>query len=134
MICPSTLYVCISHLLYNADLLHKKAGAFTGESGSCSGHREILTGAASADDVHGRQCSPVQLCDIPNVDHVGEMALGDFDGKGFDLAGPYRSDPASDRRQWKPANAIEEASHGQCFHFPTAAAMVLVVLMAVWAV
>lgn len=53
------------------------------------------------------------------MDHTGEMVLRDFDGKGFNLAGPYGSDPASDRRQREPADAIEEASHGQGFRFIT---------------
>jgi len=45
------------------------------------------------------------------MDHVGEVVLGNFDGEGFDLAGPQRLYTSPDRRQGKPADAIEEASH-----------------------
>ena len=38
----SISYICISHLLYDADLLHKKAGTRTGKSGSRSGDGEAL--------------------------------------------------------------------------------------------
>lgn len=31
--CPSTTLLCISHLLYDSDLLHKKAGALSGKTG-----------------------------------------------------------------------------------------------------
>lgn len=43
------------HLLDNADLLHKKAGAGAGQSGPRSGDGEILARAAPADDIHGEQ-------------------------------------------------------------------------------
>lgn len=45
------------------------------------------------------------------MDHVGEMALCDFNGKRLDLAGPQGRDPAADRRQGEAANAVEQASH-----------------------
>ena len=37
--CSASLSIRISHLLYNSNLFHKKAGAFTGEAGTVSGHR-----------------------------------------------------------------------------------------------
>lgn len=134
MTCPSTSFICISHLLYDTDLFLKKAGAFTGKSGSRSGHGEILTRAASANDVHGRQLGSVELRDVPHMDHVGEVVFCDLDGEGFDLAGPDGGDPIPDSGQRKASDAIEEAAHGQLSHLDTAAAIVLVVLMAVWAV
>ena len=63
------------------------------------------------------------------------MVSGHFDGEGFDLAGPHRLYPASDRGQGKPAEPIEQASKGEAAHFaaPTVWTMVRVVLTADWA-
>ncbi len=55
VICPAKALIRISHLLYDSDLLHEEPGALPGESGSCSRDGKILTGAAAADDVHGRE-------------------------------------------------------------------------------
>ena len=41
------------------------------------------------------------------MEHIGEVVLCDPDGKGFDLAGPYRDDPIADRRQRKAADSIK---------------------------
>lgn len=68
------------------------------------------------------------------MDHVGEMALCDFNGKRLDFAGPQGSDPAADRRQGEAANTVEQASQGQTAHFAAACTMVRVVLTAAWAV
>ncbi len=40
--CSASLSICISHLLYDSHLFHKKAGAFSEDSGSRSGHGQIL--------------------------------------------------------------------------------------------
>ena len=112
--CPSSFQICISHLLYDSNLLHKKAGAGARQTGSRSSHTEILTGRTPADDIHRRQTCPVQLCDISHMDHVGKMVLRDLDGKGFDLAGPHGRDPVPDRSQGEAADAIEEAPHSEC--------------------
>lgn len=128
--CPSTTLLCISHLLYDPDLLHKKAGALSGKPGSCSGHTQILTRAAAADDVHGREPCAVQLRDVSHMEHVGEMGSGYLDGKGFDLAGPDRCDPTALRRQREASNSIKKASHGELHHFATACTTVFVVLTA----
>lgn len=72
MICSPSKFIVCSHLLYDSYLLHEKAGARTGKSGTRSGDGEVLTWAAAADDVHDRQLRSVQFCDIPNMDHIGE--------------------------------------------------------------
>ena len=55
---PANQFVCISHLLCKSDLFHKKAGTRTGQTGSGSGHREILTRASPTYDIYWRQlCS-----------------------------------------------------------------------------
>ena len=72
------------------------------------------------------------------MNHVGEVVFRDFDGEGFNLAGPHRRDPIADRREGKPANAIEEASHSKHFLLSyfgaTVCTTVRVVLTAAWAV
>ena len=45
----------------------------------------ILARAAPADDVHGRQLRAFELCNIPDMSHVGEVCHGHFDWKRFDL-------------------------------------------------
>ena len=110
----ASLNICIAHLLYNPNLMHEKTGAFTGQSGARSGHGKILAGRATADNIHRRQFAPIQFCNVPNMDHVGELVFSDFDRKGFNLAGPERSDTISDRCQREASNPIEEASH--CDH------------------
>ena len=49
------LFICRSHLLYNTNLFHKKAGTGPRKPGTGSRDRQILTRAASADDVHRGQ-------------------------------------------------------------------------------
>ena len=55
--CSSNSFILCSHLLYDTDLVHKKAGAFAGQTGSCSGNTQswhglppqiISTGGSSA--------------------------------------------------------------------------------------
>ena len=55
--CSSNSFILRSHLLYNTDLMHKKAGSFAGQAGSCSGNTQswhglppqiISTGGSSA--------------------------------------------------------------------------------------
>ena len=40
--CPSMLFICRSHLLYNTNLFHKKAGTGPCKAISGSGHTEAL--------------------------------------------------------------------------------------------
>ncbi|MDE6997076.1 MAG: hypothetical protein K2P04_04245 [Oscillospiraceae bacterium] len=97
-------------------MFHKKAGAGTGQTGPRSSHAEILTWTAAADDVHRQQFRPVQFRDVPNMNHARETVFCNFDGEGFDLAGPQWRDPIADRRQRKTADPIEQASHCEHFH------------------
>ncbi len=136
--CPSSLYICRSHLLYDAYLFHKKPGTCSREARTGPGHAEILTRAASADDVHRGQLCPIQLGDVPYVEHIGEVFFRHLDGERLDLAGPDGGDAVAHRRQREPADPIEEGAHGQRFffcHLPaTAEATTLVVFTAIWAV
>ena len=52
MSCSTAPLICIPHFLYNADLLHKQAGTLSGKTGSGPRHAEILTRAASCDNVY----------------------------------------------------------------------------------
>ena len=45
------------------------------------------------------------------MDHVGKALFCDFNGKGFDLAGPDGNDPVPDCRKREASNAIEETAH-----------------------
>ena len=128
--CPSTTLLCISHLLYDPDLLHKKAGAFSGKTGPRPGDRQILTGAAAADNVHGREPCAVQLRDVSHMEHIGKMCPGHLDGKRLDLAGPDGRNAAALRSQREASDAVEKASHGELHHFATACTTVFVVLTA----
>ena len=42
MICSPSKFIVRSHLLYDADLLHKKAGTGAGKSGTRSGDTQVL--------------------------------------------------------------------------------------------
>ena len=134
---PSKFIVC-SQLLYYPDLLHEKAGTRTGKPGARSGDGEVLTRAAAADDVHGRQQRAIEFCDVPDVDHAGKVVFGYFDGKGFDFTRPQRHDAMSHRGQREAPDPIEEAAHCEHFLFLlryfAAARIVRVVLTAVCAV
>ena len=57
----------------------------------------------------GREIPPVQLCHIPQMRHIGKVALGDGDRGFFDLACPYRLNAVVKASQGKPADPIEEA-------------------------
>jgi hypothetical protein len=94
-------------------LFHKKAGTGAGQPGSRSGHGQILTWAAAADDIHGRKLGATQLRNIPDVNHVREPQLRYLNGEDFDLARPYRHDAIADCRQWEASDPIEKASHRQ---------------------
>ena len=105
--CSPSLHICRSHLLYNTDLFHKKPGTGPCEAGTGTGNAKILARAAPADDVHRGQFGPVQLSDIPYMDHAGEVLFGYLDRERLDLAGPDGDDPAAHRRQGEAANAIK---------------------------
>ena len=106
-----SLFIGFSHLLYNADLVHKKTGALSGKAGTLAGHTKILARAAAADYIHRRQLCSVQLCDIPHMDHIGESQFCHLNGKRFDFTCPYRHDTVMDRSQWKASDSIKKASH-----------------------
>ncbi len=111
--CSPSVYICRSHLLYNADLFHKQAGTGPRETGTGSRHAEILARAAPADNIHRGQLGPVQLGDIPHMDHAGEVFLGHADRERLDLAGPDGSDSIAHRRQRKAADPVKQGAHGQ---------------------
>ena len=58
------------------------------------------------------EANAIQLCDVAHMDHVGETQLCHLNGKGFDLAGPYRRDATANRRQRESADTVEQAAHG----------------------
>ena len=95
--------------------------------------REVLARAAPADDVHGRQLRAVELCNVPDMSHVGEVCFRDFDGERFDLAGPQRHNAVMDGRQREASYSIEKTSHGDNSHF-AAATTVRAILTALCAV
>lgn len=130
--CSASLFICISHLLHQSDLLQKESGARAGQSGPRSSHTKILTRASPANDIHRRKFSTVELCDVPHMDHGGKMMFRHLDGERLDLAGPHRLYPALDRSQGKPTDPIEQTSKCEPTHFaaPTACTMVRVVLTA----
>lgn len=115
------MHICITHLLCDSCLLEKKAGAFTGKSGTRSSHGKILARAAPADDIHRRQHSAIEFCDIAHVLHTRKVKLCHQHGEPFDLAGPYRLDLVFQRRQRKAPDPIKEAPHRQALHRTTAA-------------
>lgn len=115
--CSSMPLVSCSHLLDHSDLFHKQAGAISGETSSRPGNGKVLTGTAPGDDVHRGQLRAIQLRYITDMDHVGKMQFRYFDGKGFDLAGPHRTDAVADCSQGKAPDAVEEAAHCQFMLF-----------------
>jgi hypothetical protein len=114
------LSIRISHLLYDSHLFHKKAGAFSEDSGSRSGHGQILTGRAAADDIHRRQLCSVKLCNVAHMNHIGKSKPRHLDGEGFDLTCPHRYDAVVNRSQGKTANPVKQAAHCQRLHLATA--------------
>src|SRR5699024_9589719 len=118
--CSASLSIRISHLLYDSNLFHKKAGAFSEDSGSRSGHGQVLTGRTAADDVHRRQLCSVKLCNVAHMNHIGKSKPGHLNRKGFDLTGPHRYDAAVNRGQGKTAYPIKQAAHRQRLHLATA--------------
>ena len=68
------------------------------------------------------------------MDHVRESELCYLNGKGFDLAGPYRDNAVMLRSQRETADSIKQTAHGQRSHLDTACTTVFVVLTAAWAV
>ena len=132
--CSASLYVCISHLLYQSDLFHEQAGTRSGKTCPCAGNRQILTWAAPADDVHGRQLRAIQLCDVTHMDHTWKALLRDLNGKGFNLRSPHRRNAAANGSQRKTTDAVKQASHSEPAHFDTACTIVRVVFTAACAV
>lgn len=138
MSCSPSAFIRFSHLLHNADLFHKQAGAFSGKSGSHACYGQILTGTSSADNIHWRQLCSVQLRDIAHVNHIRKSDLGYLHREGFDFAGPQWRNTVAESRQRKTANAVKQAAKGQLLlsgaHFVTACTTVCVVLTAACAV
>ena len=94
-------------------------------------YAQVLTRAAPAEDIHGRQLRSFELCNISDMHHVRNVCFGNFDGKRFDLRCPKRRDPASYRCQRKAANAVKQAAKRQLRHAAAAFATVFVMLIAV---
>lgn len=117
-----SLFICFSHLLCDACLLHEQAGAFSRQAPARPGDRQVLARATAADHIHRGQRGTVQLCDVPHMEHIGESQFRDFNGKGFDLAGPQRPDAVADCRQREAPDPIKEAPHRQHQHIPVAMA------------
>ena len=116
-------------------MFKKQSGTRALQSGACPGrNRAVLTRTAPADDVHGRQVRAVELCNVPDMSHVGEVCFRDFDGERFDLRCPQGRDPVSHRSQRKAADAIKQAAHCKFTHAAAAFATVFVMLIAVCAV
>ena len=116
-------------------MFKKQSGTRALQSGACPGrNRAVLTRTAPADDVHGRQVSAIELCNISGMHHVGEVCFRDFDGERFDLRRPYRRDAVSHRSQRKAADAVKQAAHCKFTHTAAAFATVFVILIAVCAV
>ena len=116
-------------------MFKKQSGTRALQSSACPGrNRAVLARAAPADDVHGRQLRAVELCNISDMNHVGEVRFRDFDGERLDLRSPHGCDPVSHRRQREAADAVEQAAHRQLTHAAAAFATVFVMLIAVCAV
>ena len=116
-------------------MFKKQSGTRALQSGACPGrNRAVLTRTAAADDIHGRQLRAFELCNIPDMSHVGEVRFRDFDGERLDFRCPQGCDPVSHRSQRKAADAIEQAAHRQFTHAAAAFATVFVMLIAVCAV
>ena len=64
----------------------------------------------------GREIPPVQLCHIPQMRHIGKVALGDGDRGIFDLTCPYRLNAAAHRRQRKHADPVKQAPQPERRH------------------
>ena len=94
-----------------SDLFHEQAGARAGETGAVSGHRQVLTGRAAADDVHRRQLRTVKLCDIAYMDHIGKSKPGHLYRECFDLAGPHRNDAVVNGGQRESPDPVKQAAH-----------------------
>ena len=118
MSCSAAPLICIPHFFYNADLLHKQAGTLSGKTGSGPRHAEILTRAASCDNVYRGKFGTIQFRDVPDMEHGGEPLSCHFDGEGFDLAGPHRLDAVADRREWEPSDSIEQAAQRGHYAIP----------------
>ena len=109
--CSPSFLICSSQFSCEANLLHKKAGAFTGQAPARPGYRQILTRAAPTNDIHRGELRAVQLCNVSHMEHIRELMFCDFYGKDFDLTGPNWCDTVSDRSQREAADPIEEAAH-----------------------
>ena len=109
MSCSAAPLICIPHFFYNADLLHKQAGTLSGKTGSGPRHAEILTRAASCDNVYRGKFGTIQFRDVPDMEHTGKPFPGHLNGKCFDFTGPYRLNAVVKASQGKPADPIEEA-------------------------
>ncbi len=70
LICSSSQFVSVSHLIYDLCLLHKKAKTLTSQTSAHLGNQEILTQASPGDDIHRGKVSAIQFRNIPHMDHV----------------------------------------------------------------
>ena len=64
----------------------------------------------------GREIPPVQLCHIPQMRHIGKVALGDGDRGIFDLTCPYQLNAAAHRRQREYADPVKQAPQPERRH------------------
>ena len=69
----------------------------------------------------GRDLPTVQLGDVPQMGHTGEVPPGNGHRGLFDLAGPHRDNALPPGRQGKHTDAVKQAPQGKCAaHAPCA--------------
>ena len=81
----------IPHFLYDTHGLVEEAGLLPAKAPAVPDQGKVLAGGAEGYHMDGRDLPPVQLRDVPQVQHVREVPLCDGDRGLLDLAGPHRA-------------------------------------------
>ena len=103
----------LPHLPYDAHGLKEQAGAPAAEPFALPRDRQVLTGGAEGDNVHGFQPRAAQGEDISIVFHPGEPFLRHPDGERLDLRRPHGAHPRQLPGEGEAADAVKQASQRQ---------------------
>ena len=80
--CSASLFICISHLLYDTDLLHKQAGTRPGKSGTHPSHRQSWHGEPPQMISTGGNSAPFSLVMSPTCIISGKWCFVTLIGNG----------------------------------------------------
>ncbi len=110
---PRTIPACDQiPLLYYPHGLIEQTGFAARQTSTVTDGGQVLTRGTTGDDIHGRDFTPVNPCDISKMAHIWKMTACNGYGCFFNFTCPHRYNAATRRCKGKHPDTIKEAALG----------------------